>query len=117
MEKGIERKFRLWCEGNGWMCLKLRPVTNALGFPDRTVLAWGHCVFVELKTEFGDPSPQQLIWVNRLQSCGFSAGVCYGLHEAKQLVLDTVFGSTPSSPLAALACLEYGGAANYQLSL
>lgn len=65
MEKDEERKFRLWCQKRGYLCLKLKLATQR-GFPDRTVITPEKIIFMEMKTPVGDLSPQQEYWLEEL---------------------------------------------------
>lgn len=65
MEKQEERKFRLWCERQGYLCLKLA-ITGRRGWPDRTVITPEVVLFMEFKTPTGRLSAQQVYWIELL---------------------------------------------------
>lgn len=89
-ENDIEQKFRLWCKSRGHLCLKLRPVPEGRGFPDRTVVMSNGCVvFIELKRgNRGRVSPHQEKWLNSLVSRGCNAFICRCFEEAEKIIIN-----------------------------
>lgn len=91
MEKHEERKFKTWCESQGYLCLKLRPVEKARGFPDRTVVTPNGVVFIELKEVDGRVSAHQEYWLKLLSQytvvyVAYSAEQAINIVRASQLI-------------------------------
>ena len=61
------------------------------GFPD-IFLPWpnkkNNGLFIELKIGNNKPSPEQVEYLNFLQSNGYSAHVCYGSEETINIIID-----------------------------
>ena len=86
MEKQIEKRFCKYIADQGGLCLKLQLLT-AMGFPDRTVLLDGRVTFIEFKNgNKGRLMPLQGMWLRKLQSMGFAAGVAKTFEEAVELL-------------------------------
>jgi len=45
-----------------------------------------HGLFVELKSEGGRPSKEQVWWIDELNRQGYIAVICYGLEEAQKII-------------------------------
>lgn len=48
------------------MAKGVRPVKDAVGYPDLTLARDGQVRFIELKTEVGNLSPEQMVWLHHL---------------------------------------------------
>lgn len=81
-ESDLETKFLEFCESLGIMCEKLIPFAKK-GWPDRTLMYKGSCMFMELKKEGEKPDPIQYYWLTCLQSAGFVAVWADNLEDAK----------------------------------
>ncbi len=60
----------------------------ARGVPDMVILHYGTAYFLEIKTEKGKPSPEQLEWLNWLRNEGFEAEIGWGLDECLGILDD-----------------------------
>jgi hypothetical protein len=57
----------------GWLVYHTHQAEHSpSGFPDITATRGGHVLFVELKTDTGLPSEQQLVWLDRLSQANVS---------------------------------------------
>lgn len=73
-EKYIERKLKKRIEDAGGLCIKLSsPVMRAL--PDRMILFYGKCFFVEVKSKGKKPTALQKIRHAELHEQGFKVFV------------------------------------------
>jgi hypothetical protein len=87
LEKHIEHYFVKWCKDQGVLSLKLALLSGG-GFPDRTCIANGRVIFIELKTRTGVVSPLQLHWHKKLSDAGLKVFVARSAEEAINLVED-----------------------------
>jgi len=53
---------------------------------------WRHGLYVELKVDTNTTSETQDIWLEALDSLGYSVAVCWGWRAARQAVLDYIGG-------------------------
>lgn len=69
-------------------CLALKLVLKgARGFPDRTIIRPdGEVIFIELKTETGSLSRQQMKWLAELESRGLKALVVRTREEVQEVI-------------------------------
>lgn len=82
-ERKLENEVVEWAKTVGGRALKLE-LKGLRGHPDRTITAPGVVpVYVELKTEDGEVSENQVYWLKYYQSCGYVAEVCRSLNEVK----------------------------------
>lgn len=66
------------------------------GFPDIILpVARGayHGLLIELKAGRNKPTEYQAWWLVQLREQGYSAGVCYGFEEARDVILDYLRGA------------------------
>lgn len=59
------------------------------GIPDLCVpVAKGgfHGLYIEMKSETGKPTKEQLEWIETLNGNGYKAVVCYGFDEARETI-------------------------------
>jgi hypothetical protein len=56
------------------------------GFSDLMVLKSGKIAFVELKSEGGKPSKEQLNFILRMQQMGFAAGIAFSLEDVFEIL-------------------------------
>ncbi|MDF2530862.1 MAG: hypothetical protein K0Q65_443 [Clostridia bacterium] len=60
------------------------------GFPGLSDLVFysknGEAVFIEVKTATGRASPEQLEFIERMQSYGYKAGICRSVEDALKLI-------------------------------
>lgn len=47
-----------------------------------------HGLFIELKSEGGEPKKEQIWWNEQLNEQGYVAVFCYGIEEAKKIICD-----------------------------
>lgn len=47
-----------------------------------------HGLFIEMKSQVGRPSGEQLVWIDALRNEGYAATVCHGWREAAQFIED-----------------------------
>lgn len=70
---------------------KLKAEGVAPGYPDLLLdVARGghHGLRIEMKSQTGRLSPEQIVWLNRLNARGYKAVMCKGWLEAKQVLED-----------------------------
>lgn len=74
---------------------KLKQLGLRRGFPDIQLLTpsskYG-MLFIELKTQHGKPTPEQLDYLAFLRERGYAACLCYGMDAAKQCIEDYLHG-------------------------
>ena len=60
------------------------------GFPGLSDLVFysntGEAVFIEVKTDTGRASPEQINFIERMQSYGFKAGICRSVEDTLKLI-------------------------------
>jgi hypothetical protein len=65
-----------------WEAHKSKAEGLAKGFPDATVIWPGGVAFVEIKARSGQPSVDQISWLNWLHQAGFPCGVFRSVDSA-----------------------------------
>ncbi len=60
-----------------------------------------HGLYIELKTEQGKPTPEQLGWIQALRRQGYEARVCRGWEQARGLIEGYLAGSRTTHEEAA----------------
>lgn len=71
-ESDLATRVKLLAHANGWIVFSLpanrtvRPVKDAIGYPDMTCARDGECVFLELKQERGELTVEQRLWLAAL---------------------------------------------------
>jgi hypothetical protein len=78
-EDELQREVLHLAESNGWLVCHVRKgkvrdggfltTTSAAGFPDVVMMRAPQLVFLELKSQAGRSSPEQLEWIAGLQAC------------------------------------------------
>ena len=59
-----------------------------------------HGLFIEVKSKIGKPTPHQLAFLERMNSVGYFAKVCYGTEEVISTMKDYIYQGTSSSSKA-----------------
>ena len=85
LESEVELYLKKKCEALGWMCAKTHSPANS-GFPDRTIIADGRVVFVELKRPGGKPRKLQMKVIARIRKAGGEACVVDCFERADALI-------------------------------
>lgn len=91
LEKDIERKLRDTVKKHGGLCLKW-VCPGWSGVPDRIILMpGGRVMFVETKRpKDSKVSKLQKWWLEKLQSLGFTARVCFTIKDVQAIELAIV---------------------------
>lgn len=86
LEKNIEKFLVREVKKLGGLCYKWVSPGNA-GVPDRIVLLPDRpALFVELKTEKGEPSKLQKVQIKKLRNLNAPVYILYGLEEVKEFI-------------------------------
>lgn len=73
------------CEKSGFLCYKFVS-PGRRGVPDRIVIGRGHVVFIELKSENGEPSEIQKLVMRRMRAAGADVRLCYTKPEVDRFM-------------------------------
>lgn len=67
--------------------IRMKRQGTSRGFPDYTIIAGGHLIFIELKSKKGYASPEQKAWVEAFNEVdNVQAFICRGADEAIAVV-------------------------------
>lgn len=86
LEAEITKKFKEWLELQPDVSFYKASDRYNSGISDFIICVRGHFVAVELKRDAGQPSSQQILFINQIRKSGGIAGVAWTLGEAKALV-------------------------------
>ena len=85
LEKDIERPAKDYAKHRGWFVCKLMKC-DINGMPDDLFIRNGQVMFIEFKSEIGQPTPQQLRRHREIRKHGIPVHVCNDLESAKALL-------------------------------
>jgi Holliday junction resolvase len=89
-ERSIQKSIRNWLVGQGYEVIKLTTLGRygTAGWPDLMVLdeAPQLPLFLEVKTEFGDPTPIQEDKIKKLRGRGYPTFIVRSLVDAKLVI-------------------------------
>ena len=61
-------------------------VCGITGLSDLLFIGNGKVAFIEVKTDIGKPSKEQICFIKRMQELGHAAGICRSVDEALKLI-------------------------------
>jgi Holliday junction resolvase-like predicted endonuclease len=82
LESVLQRKIIDWLEKEGWYVVKIIQ-TNKNGWPDLQAMRYGCIIFIEVKSESGEPSELQLYRHRQLRDNGFHTIITNQLNQFK----------------------------------
>lgn len=85
-ERDLERKVVAFCASLGVRCHKLKIASEA-GWPDRTLMYRGQCMFLELKRPGEKPEPLQQYVLDTLTKDGFQACWSADFEQCQLIIL------------------------------
>lgn len=84
-EKQIEAYLNRKIKAMGGLCIKLSSPSHR-GIPDRLVICNGKTLFVEVKSENGNLSSLQKVFIKKLELQGMTVKVAYGKEDIEKLL-------------------------------
>lgn len=87
-EGKVEDHLIEMCRRKGFLCFKFVS-PGRRGVPDRIVIGKGRTVFIELKSDDGEPSKQQKLVIRKMRDAGADVRLCYTKDEIDRFFEET----------------------------